>query len=47
MEFVRGNRAIRDHSANGQDLLLFEKLRDRSGYRFLGTFGCAGYEFPS
>ena len=45
MEFVRGNRAIRDHSANGQDLLLFEKLRDRSGYRFLGTFGCAGYEF--
>jgi 5-methylcytosine-specific restriction protein A len=45
MEFVRGNRAIRDHSTNGKDLLLFEQLRDEGGYRFLGNFGCAGYEF--
>ena len=44
MEFVRGNRAIRDHSANGRDLLLFEQRRDGSGYRFLGAFACAGYE---
>jgi 5-methylcytosine-specific restriction protein A len=45
MEFVRGNRAICDHSTNGKELLLFEKLRDGTGYRFLGNFGCAGYEF--
>lgn len=45
MQFIRGNSAIRDHAANGKDLLLFESLGPSRGYRFLGTFGCADYEF--
>jgi 5-methylcytosine-specific restriction protein A len=42
MEFVRGNRAIRDHLVDGKDLLLFQ-TRGREGVRFLGQFECAGY----
>lgn len=45
MEFVRGNCAIRDHASNGRDLLLFEALEKGKGYRSLGTYGCASYEF--
>lgn len=44
MGFIRGNRAILEHSVNGKDLMLFEKLPDASGYRFLGDFACTGYE---
>ncbi len=44
MEFVRGNRAIRDHLANGRDLLLFEATKEKGKYRFRGCFGCAGWE---
>jgi len=43
MQFVRGNRAIRDHSANGCDLLLFTETRD--GLRFDGEMVCGGYRF--
>ncbi len=44
MEFVAGNRAIRDHAADGKDLLLFETLGKGRPVRFLGTFSCASYE---
>lgn len=41
MEFVRGNRAIRDHVEDGKSLLLFEK---RNGsLRFLGPMRYVGY----
>ncbi len=38
MEFVRGNRAIRDHITDGRDLLLFEASRTKGLYRFVGCF---------
>ena len=42
MEFIRGNRAIRDHAAEGKDLLLFQSLGKGQGVRYLGNFACAG-----
>jgi 5-methylcytosine-specific restriction enzyme A len=45
MQFVRGNKAIRDHEANGKDLLIFQALGNNKGYRFLGNYSCANYEF--
>lgn len=45
MEFVRGNLAIRDHAVNGRDLHLFESQGKGEGYRYLGRFDCAGWEF--
>jgi 5-methylcytosine-specific restriction enzyme A len=47
MEFVRGNRAIRDHLANGRDLLLFEATNAKGQYRFRGCFACAGWELKT
>jgi 5-methylcytosine-specific restriction protein A len=44
MTFVRGNRAIRDHMADGRDLLLFEATVTKGNYRFLGCFAFAGWE---
>jgi 5-methylcytosine-specific restriction enzyme A len=44
MSFVRGNKAIRDHSSTGKDLLLFKKLSRGDGYRFIGEFACSGWE---
>ena len=44
MEFVRGNRAIRDHLQDGKDILMFETLGGGQ-IRFLGEFVCCGYEF--
>jgi 5-methylcytosine-specific restriction enzyme A len=47
MQFVRGNRAIRDHAADGKELHLFQKLprpRDTE-VQYEGQFVCAGYEF--
>lgn len=42
MEFVRGNRAIRDHAKDGKDLYLFQYVS--SGYvRFIGQVVCTGY----
>jgi 5-methylcytosine-specific restriction protein A len=44
MTFVRGNRAIRDHMADGRDLLLFEATSNSGNYRFVGCFAFAGWE---
>jgi len=43
--FQRGNRAIRDHAGNGKDLLLFQSLGKSKGYRYLGEFCCASWEY--
>ena len=41
MQFIRGNKAIRDHAENGKDLYLFQYVR--SGYvRYLGQVICTG-----
>ena len=47
MQFVRGNRAIRDHLRDGRDLLLFQALATKGRYRFLGCFACAGWKYRS
>src|SRR4051812_25124871 len=44
MEFARGNRAIRDHAAEGKDLLVFEMLGKGEGVRFVGAFLCDSWE---
>ena len=44
MQFVRGNKAIRDHLADGKDLLLFASLGKGKGVRFVGRFACASWE---
>jgi 5-methylcytosine-specific restriction protein A len=44
MQFVRGNRAIRTHLADGKDLLMFENLGKGKGVRFVGCFACASWE---
>jgi 5-methylcytosine-specific restriction enzyme A len=44
MVFERGNRAIRDHLADGRDLLLFQTHSRKGFYRFLGCFACAGWD---
>jgi 5-methylcytosine-specific restriction protein A len=44
MTFVRGNKAIRDHAANGKELLLFQAEKPKGQYRFLGSFVSQGYE---
>ncbi len=44
MEFVRGNRAVRDHAEEGRDLHLFESLGKGKGCRYLGLFACPTYE---
>jgi 5-methylcytosine-specific restriction protein A len=45
MQFTHGNLAIRDHTANGKDLLLFQLLGHGQGCRYLGAFACAGWEY--
>lgn len=45
MEFVRGNRAIRDHAVDGKDLHLFQALGKGEGYRYLGRFTCSTWDF--
>lgn len=44
MQFVRGNRAIRAHLADGKDLFMFENLGKGKGVRFIGCFACASWE---
>lgn len=44
MQWVRGNRAIRTHLADGKDLLMFENLGRGKGVRFVGRFACASWE---
>jgi 5-methylcytosine-specific restriction protein A len=43
MEFTHGNKAIRDHAAEGEDLYLFEVVRP-TFVKFLGPAYCSGYE---
>ena len=43
MEFVRGNRAIRDHELTGKDLHLFSALKKRSFVRYVDQVICTGY----
>lgn len=42
MTFVRGNAAVRDHTTNGKDLLLFEYI-GRGLVRYVGQMVCVGY----
>jgi 5-methylcytosine-specific restriction protein A len=46
MEFIRGNKAIRDHAMNGKELLLFEALKRRANtgtpVSFLALDGTCG-----
>jgi len=44
MTFSGGNRAIRDHQANGKELLLFSDLGKGKGVRYDGCFECASWE---
>lgn len=44
MEFVRGNKAIRDHLANRKQLLLFRNLGSGKRNKFLGEFVCTSWE---
>lgn len=44
MQWVRGNKAIRTHLADGKDLLMFENLGKGKGVRFVGCFACASWE---
>ena len=44
MEFVRGNKAVRDHVAAGKDLHLFEHVRG-GWYRYVGEMRLDGYYF--
>jgi 5-methylcytosine-specific restriction protein A len=43
MEFVRGNRAVRDHAKDGRDLHLFDFVPP-AHLRYLGQYVCSGYQ---
>lgn len=43
MKWDRGNKAIRDHLANGKSLLLFEGTNTKGQVRFLGDFTCSEF----
>lgn len=45
MEFTSGNKAIRDHRKNGEDILLFEDLGKGNGVRYTGIFECASWSY--
>lgn len=40
MQFAAGNQAIRDHAAEGKELLLFQALGKGKPVRFVGQFAC-------
>jgi 5-methylcytosine-specific restriction enzyme A len=44
MTFTGGNKAIREHAAEGKDLLLFQALGKGKPYRYLGRFACQDWE---
>ena len=45
MEFVRGNKAIRDHQVDGYSLHLFKSVPGKKGVvEYIGQFVCVGYE---
>jgi 5-methylcytosine-specific restriction enzyme A len=41
---ISGNAAIRDHSSDGKDLLVFSQIRKGGQVRFEGLFVCVGWE---
>ena len=43
MEWKRGNKAIRDHVANGKSLLLFEGTSTKGQVKFVGEFVCSEF----
>jgi 5-methylcytosine-specific restriction protein A len=46
MKFTKGNLALRDHVANGEDVYLFEEVPSQSGYlRYRGQMVCTGCEW--
>ena len=45
MEFLRGNKAIRDHISDGKQLFLFKALGKGKPVEFLGEFECASIDF--
>jgi 5-methylcytosine-specific restriction protein A len=45
MEFIRGNKAIRDHKENGEDIFLFEDNKKDKGVRFVGMFECDTWDY--
>jgi len=46
MEFVRGNRAIKDHVINGKQLHLFEHYK-MGDYKYLGEFQYNSFEYQN
>lgn len=44
MQFRGGNRAIRDHSTDGKELLLFQALGKSRPVRFMGRFSCQSWD---
>jgi 5-methylcytosine-specific restriction enzyme A len=44
MQFVRGNKTIRDHARNGKELLLFQSLGKDTRCRYVGQFSCTSWE---
>ncbi len=43
MSFVRGNRAVRDHAAEGKELHLFKQV-SRGQVQYVGRMTCVGWE---
>lgn len=43
MQHTGGNRAIRDHQADGNKLILFQMMGHGKPYRYLGEFLCIGW----
>ena len=44
MQFVRGNLAIRDHTENGKEILLFQALGKSQPVLFKGRFACNSWD---
>lgn len=45
MQFVRGNKAVRDHSARGKALHLFRTIGKGKGQKYLGEFVYQGHDW--
>lgn len=46
MEFIRGNKAVRDHVSRGEELHLFETVGG-GDVRYIGRMTCVGYDLVS
>lgn len=45
MQFVRNNKALRDHNKNGRRVLLFEKVSRSGVVLYRGEFECGSWEY--